>query len=728
MQGEISSSYADKSFIEHIDRLVEETPPDETRIVLKVLDELVRSKEALSQIPERWREVVENIQKGSGGKRAYLCELASKHIARRVLPETKAKKTKIAEESPPPVSFSERLSFPEDKYSLYLQKANEGLLSAEECESLCREAASKGAVSQALELCEKAVEKYRVENRTDKIYTLRAFAATKLSSAIHPLLKDLRTSIFPREIWENGTYIPHVDAGAVKFGLLHGEKRKTVSAQGIERESCIFDFQLVHAEQERRNKWLNQYDEPERKQLDYFDAQLKIIKDKSETADYENPGYEALMEELSKKRKGILEDRARLVLNKALYNLNKDLLGTKQHLPEQYRNIKCRYEKVQYPFFRDGHYLDNKTFVLMGEEAPIEELVVEFEGIGKVRLGIDQRCVSSYGSVRVELDNPSSPNAAEQIHTMLASMGLGMCLTQSSPADIARAKVFHLFRSFYPRAAFEIETEKSSFEMPILSLIEKIIAKEPQMEGIFQKYLIEHPSLIQEEESVLGAAMLNIRDFGELVRQKGGIGLIAGISAKTLDAQVTSLCEICLTGPTSTKERFQKGLIIEGASPQEDFRSGGADSVFTRMVTVPMIEQRVAISASPLFEIQVLYDLDAVGLCGTFGYAQDHYGRRSKSSDPIYAQRQSLLELVATLPAEACTNEVMIRQRISPRYIKRIVVNTQEQKDQLIDQIRKKELLLEHSGIEYFYEKPIEKFIVVADELSPNLWKEEEKQ
>ena len=70
----------------------------------------------------------------------------------------------------------------------------------------------------------------------------------------------------------------------------------------------------------------------------------------------------------------------------------------------------------------------------------------------------------------------------------------------------------------------------------------------------------------------------------------------------------------------------------------------------------------------------------------------------------------------------------MIRQRISPRYIKRIVVNTQEQKDQLIDQIRKKELLLEHSGIEYFYEKPIEKFIVVADELSPNLWKEEEKQ
>ena len=720
MTGKISDSPSIEQLTGLAHRLRRETSAEETRIAMMALNCLAESREPASPLPKQWRKLVDHVRSMEISERRRFVSRMNERTNTPSEPDSE----QAVEPPGAPFQPEGRLSFPEDRYWQDPEKPLGEPLSAEQCEEYCKKLAGEGAVKLALQLCERAVEKYRKQGNLGKVHSLRAFAATELGTAIHPALKK---SFVSRESSQEGTYVSRADAGSVKVGTLHGERRKIVSADGKERECCVLDFQLVHAEQERRDLWLHSYNEAEKEKLQVLDAKEKEFLDKIDSVGFErldDPEVAQRMKAWDDERKQISARKKALADDILLHRLDEDVQGTSRYLPGQYRSIECRYEKIAYPFFRDGHYDEGQNFYVVDEKRPQfkKEMVVEFRGIGKIRLGIDQTCTSSYGSVSVELFDPSSPKVMEQAHIMLASVGLGACLTQGGPADLMRTEVLHLFRSFYPRSAFEIEKEKSSFEIPVSSLRRKIIEKEPGMEKIFKKYFFDHPELIQEEEVFPGSSTFNIQDFGDLVRESGGIGLIAGITSRTFEETAEALCQICENGAWSTKERFQRGIIVEGASPQADFTSGGADSVFTRMVTATMIAEDATISTSPLFSVQVLYDLDAVGLCGTYGYGHDCYGIRSKFFGHLeYSQRQSLPELAETL--SRTSNEVMIRRRISPKYIRRIVVQNPEERENIISVIRKRGLLEKRGDVEYFHGRSVQEFITVADQFSEDLWR-----
>jgi len=612
--------------------------------------------------------------------------------------------------------------FPEDKYLSLLQLANDGKLTADDCARYSRVAAEEMDITSALMLCEKAVEKYREEENTQRVCELRAFSASLISKIeAHPL-RQFSTTIAPRDQSLLGTFIPHLDTGSVKFGVVHAEKRVVHPAQGSNREIFHFDFQISVSERTRLEKSTSSIPTEMAKRLEKLELEIKEQSSTIEQLEADDKFEET--EPLYNKIRDLEKEKLVLKKEASIQSLAGELQRSVSYLPQEYRAVTCRYENTIYPIFQDGAYHEAEGYNL-SSGSTAHDLVIEFQGIGRIKLGGDRSCVSGYTSVSVELDNVSDPHNLERMHTMLSLLGLNTVVAKSHSSDVARTKVFHLFRSYFPKTSFEMENNLTFFEMPVKTLVQKIIEKQPEMQEIFAKYFIHHSELLAEEEIYPGFPMVKIEDFGEQVRQHGGVGLATHITGGNFDQQAENVCRICTYGFISSKDRYQRGLITPGSSIPEDFKSGGADCVFTRLITRGMIGQgasKIQLMAQPTGSIQLFFSTDAMGLCGTYGYGSDRWGTRSHQ-DATYFTRKNLLELTQSLSAdEDCQNEVMIRGRLSPRYIRSVVVQSDEDKARLIERFRANHLVSKQGEQEYVLGKPIDQFICVAENFSERLW------
>lgn len=337
--------------------------------------------------------------------------------------------------------------------------------------------------------------------------------------------------------------------------------------------------------------------------------------------------------------------------------------------------------------------------------------VIEFVGVGKVIIGNNPELHSEYNQLAIELD-PNIPDeeAAAKLHIIFAALGLSAVTSNARSEDIERIKVMQLFRAYYPQEAYSFERDSQSFEESIESLKARIMAKVPQMKWEFER-LANQPDLMYQQEVYPGQYVWSIKGLAQEARDVGAIALMAGVGTlgDTSDVVAQRIVSMLKTGSMSSQDRLQAGMIIKGCSPDSDLISGGAESVFTRMVTKDMSKK---LGDYPLAgKMQILYDLDVVERVG-FGYNSDQFGTKNPKT---YPYRPNIVELTE---GARNLNEVCIRNRIGPKFIKGVLVENDDEKKNLLDALRAEGLLEGEAGNEHINGISIEQFIQV-EELKP---------
>ena len=169
----------------------------------------------------------------------------------------------------------------------------------------------------------------------------------------------------------------------------------------------------------------------------------------------------------------------------------------------------------------------------------------------------------------------------------------------------------------------------------------------------------------------------------------------AGTPARVLD--------ILTEGQKSSRTRFSEGRLVQGKSSNSDFGSGGAFSVFTRIVTESAIANKGAfrdwLGTRPY---KVILSRDLLARLDWYGYSRDNYGRSTGLTADNHGE-----PLIKTIQESyGPGNELMFPVGNDPSYIDFVVCSSEAQRKKLLK-------LLEERGLKEFNGKPIEQFVRV---------------
>jgi hypothetical protein len=168
-------------------------------------------------------------------------------------------------------------------------------------------------------------------------------------------------------------------------------------------------------------------------------------------------------------------------------------------------------------------------------------------------------------------------------------------------------------------------------------------------------------------------------------------------------------------GLMSTRERYSRGLIIEGASSAADLCSGGADYAFTRMVTSAATGHKLA-GAYGTGDYQLRYGTEVLRRTDWFAYPQDQFG--ATRDEKLFKERKYGEELVAAIktggpayPGQpegsyATFNETMFATGIPNRELEAIYTQDEAKRMALLSALTER-------GITEVAGKPISEFVQV---------------
>lgn len=358
-----------------------------------------------------------------------------------------------------------------------------------------------------------------------------------------------------------------------------------------------------------------------------------------------------------------------------------------------------------------SHDISKYGYVIKLENQSVKRHVIDFEGIGTIMIGNDPRCISEYGHLSISLDpQVTEDEAAGKLHLLLAIFGVGTLSSESRPEDIERKKILLFFRAFYPRESTELEKAVEVFHISIQKLKHEIIQKVPEMQEKFDRDLAG----MYQQEIYPAHSVWAVPGLANEVKAAGGWGLMSGLRGDFHSAKAL-LMKILKIGFLSTQDRLIVGCISLGASAKDDLLLGGAESVFTRLITSRMPKNLDQYDLHG--HVQILFDLKLVERTGHC-YQSDRNG----SKEPIdYDHRPSILALTQEIetsqnPESYADNEVCIRHRIPPEYIKGILVPSEKERDQLIQAMEEENLIDIYPQLGKFYRNaPIDNFIHIGN-------------
>ncbi|WP_042279407.1 hypothetical protein [Candidatus Protochlamydia sp. R18] len=357
---------------------------------------------------------------------------------------------------------------------------------------------------------------------------------------------------------------------------------------------------------------------------------------------------------------------------------------------------------------------------------------IEFKDIGVIRVAADNEFHSMRDRIVIEV-NKNTSSGLEQMSAISTVMGLGPIFGVESFEEEERKKIMLLFRTFYPQEAYPLENLQDTYEISIESLKQMIIDRQPDMKEVFKDYLSGEGKM-KKVEIAPNASVWSVPNLADLLRHEGAIGLMAGFTG---DPEV--LVSVLTQGSLCSQERFEKGHNFDGTSAGQDHRHGGAGFVFSRLINQKMVntlreeliestgsyEERPSslVQRYPHYgEYQLLYDLSVINT-GAYAYNQDRYGSKSIEH---YGKRNNLIEFTKSLDENSIKNEVMIRDRLPPDKLHKILFSSESKKQMLIDDLKEKNLIIEEKGKHYikgYKSKSIEELFVVGKYFTSDMWK-----
>ncbi len=348
---------------------------------------------------------------------------------------------------------------------------------------------------------------------------------------------------------------------------------------------------------------------------------------------------------------------------------------------------------------------------------------VAIEGLGTIRIGASPDEPNFYGRVVVQLKGNRS---LYELHEMLSIVDLDSAIRLSTKDDLERLKMGHLFRTFFPKEATPFERTEEFFTLALNDLKAKMIEKSPGMEEIFAAYF----DRMKEEHIFDGRVRYRIEGLADAAREKGARALTAAVmgayAEKDLFDRVASMLRI---GILSTEVRDANGFGNHGlGGGGADYHSGGADSVFTQLLTEKNVKDKMSFhSFNYQSKVRFLISLDALET-GTYQYHSDSFGNRNYNTKGFgwgwesYKTRDGILEFIEKeqkAPFVHGGHEVMLKERLAPSYFFGIVVPNNFVKENLINHLREVGVIQN----ETLLGKPVDAFIRVATNVSEDLLK-----
>jgi hypothetical protein len=358
---------------------------------------------------------------------------------------------------------------------------------------------------------------------------------------------------------------------------------------------------------------------------------------------------------------------------------------------------------------------------------------ITLEGLGSIWIGSSPDLPTMYDRVVVQMDTKKN---LFDFHELMAFLNVDQALHTSSGQDLDRLKMGHLFRTFCPQQATFFERSQEFFDLSLDQLKEKMIEKAPEMEKIFDDYY----SKMTPGEIFSGKIRYRINGLAKEAYEQGARGLTAAITgAYSDDALFSRIASMLKMGMLSSETRAQGNMNVTGISTSADFYSGGADSVFTQMVTEQNCRKGQTFSQFLAYQsrARVLISLDALEI-GTYQYLNDSYGNRHILPSywgGSYASRPGILKFIHELqhtkedphypwwwyPANSA-HEVMLKERVDPSFFTGVAVQDSHTRDALLSYLRTQNLVASGEQGETILGKPIHQFIKVATHASEELF------
>lgn len=353
---------------------------------------------------------------------------------------------------------------------------------------------------------------------------------------------------------------------------------------------------------------------------------------------------------------------------------------------------------------------------------PLFAKKIHLEGLGSILVGSSKEAPTLYDRVVVQLEAHQS---LFELHEVLSFVSLDGALNLSTPEDIERLKMGHLFRTFFPRQATPFERTEEFFSLSLESLKTKMIEKAPEMEEVFETYY----ERMQEEHLVDGRIRYRITGLAEAARKEGAKALTAAILGAYKDEdlydRVASMLKIgMLSKETRDINKINKNGL--GGSGM-DYLSGGADSVFTQLVTERHCHEKLNwYEFVYQSKVRVLISLDALEM-GSYQYYTDSFGNRLYQNShehwfsEKYAERDNILEFIQKQQNEAFFyegNEVMIKERVAPSFFSGLVVPDEQTKRNLVRYLESHDIV--QNG--QILNRSVDQFIHVSTSITEDLF------
>lgn len=293
----------------------------------------------------------------------------------------------------------------------------------------------------------------------------------------------------------------------------------------------------------------------------------------------------------------------------------------------------------------------------------------------------DYYALNNFFTVRV----PAGANAANDLQTLLDNIGAKWMTETPKIADELTLKKRRALWVRHPEYSGQEIAFMSESEIDALLAKDKITAKELQnmrLENVWKGYnTYIDDTLIKE------------------AKDAGALYVWSGVtSADAVVAVVQS------GGLACTKNRCIMGNAGNGKSMESDFRSGGADSVFTRLGVKTKNSRFEQCFAGEVYRIKI--DVSVLGRTDWYAYEADMYGE-VKDIGEMKAKRKRLSQLIGDMKKHYLNgNEIMFRNGIRREKFIGINCDTEHRRQILIDKFHA-------AGVTEINGTPVEKFITV---------------
>ncbi len=331
---------------------------------------------------------------------------------------------------------------------------------------------------------------------------------------------------------------------------------------------------------------------------------------------------------------------------------------------------------------------------------PIDSIrQIQIDGLGTISIGASREIPNLYDRVTIRMD---SSKTLYDLHEMLSFTNLDSALCVSTDDDLDRLKMGHLFRTFFPREATPFERSEEFFTLSIFELKNQMIEKAPGMKEVFDEYF----DRISVSEILPGRIRYQITGLADKVRDLGGISLTAAVTGayyndQELYARIASMLSM---GMISAETRDTHGLSKAGLG--NDYWTGGADSVYTQMITADDVKKGRDLNDFYPARARMLINLSALNR-SPYPYYNDSWGNRLYPNEDHwfpdhYGTRSNILEFTEKLqkpidkPVDAPwwwgndynRHEVMFKERLDPSFFKGIILDCDQTRNGLLDYLR----------------------------------------